>query len=54
VRVKLWSEKLKVRDHSGGWEENIRMNLRETGREDMEWLHLAQNREQWRAVVNKE
>jgi hypothetical protein len=28
------------------------MDLRETGCDDMDWIHLAQNRDQWRALVN--
>jgi ribosome biogenesis protein Nip4 len=34
------------------WEDNIRMDLRETGREVVDWIHLAQVREQWQALVN--
>jgi len=34
------------------WEGNIRMDLREIGWEVVEWYHLAQDRDQWRAVVN--
>jgi hypothetical protein len=34
------------------WENNIKMNLREIGRGGMEWIHLAQDRDQWRALVN--
>jgi hypothetical protein len=30
---------------------NITMNLRETGWDDMNWIDLAQDRDQWRAVV---
>jgi hypothetical protein len=36
------------------WEDNIRMDLRETGREGVDWMHLFQNRDQWRALVNTE
>jgi hypothetical protein len=28
------------------------MDLRETGWGDVEWIHLAQDRDQWRALVN--
>jgi hypothetical protein len=28
------------------------MDLRETGREGVDWMHLAQDRDQWRALVN--
>jgi hypothetical protein len=34
------------------WEDNIRMDLREIGWEDVDWIHLAQVKGQWRAVVN--
>jgi hypothetical protein len=34
------------------WEDNIRMDLRETGWEVVDWLHLAQYRDQWMAVMN--
>jgi hypothetical protein len=27
------------------WEDDIRMDLRETGSKDVEWLHLAQDRD---------
>jgi hypothetical protein len=34
------------------WEDGIKMNLRETGWGGVEWIHLAQDRDRWRAVVN--
>jgi hypothetical protein len=34
------------------WEDNIRMDLRETGWEGVDWMHLAQDRDMWRALVN--
>jgi hypothetical protein len=34
------------------WEDNIRMDLREVGWEGVDWMHLAQGRDQWRAVVD--
>jgi hypothetical protein len=34
------------------WEDNIRMDLKEIGREGVDWIHLSQDRDQWRAVVN--
>jgi hypothetical protein len=33
------------------WEDNIKMNLREIGCEVMDWIHLTQNRDQWRDLV---
>jgi hypothetical protein len=29
------------------WWENIKINLRETGWSAMDWIHLAQDRDQW-------
>jgi hypothetical protein len=34
-----------------GWEDNIRMDLRVIGWSVMDWIHLAQDRDQWRALV---
>jgi hypothetical protein len=34
------------------WVDSIKMNLREIGWEGMDWIHLAQDRDQWRALVN--
>jgi hypothetical protein len=28
------------------------MDLKETGLEDVDWMHLAQDRDQWQALVN--
>jgi hypothetical protein len=36
------------------WVDNIKMDLREIGWDDMDWIDLAQNRDQWRALVNTE
>jgi hypothetical protein len=34
------------------WVDNIKMDLREKGWYDMDWIDLAQDRDQWRALVN--
>jgi hypothetical protein len=34
------------------WEDNIKIDLREIGIDGMNWIHLAQDRVQWRACVN--
>jgi hypothetical protein len=34
------------------WEDNIKMDLRDTGLGGMDWIDLAQDRDQWRALVN--
>jgi hypothetical protein len=33
------------------WEDNIRMDLREMGWEDVDRVHLVQDRDQWRTLV---
>jgi hypothetical protein len=32
--------------------DNIKMDLREIGLDGMDWIDLAQNRDQWRTLVN--
>jgi hypothetical protein len=34
------------------WEDNIKIDLREIGWAGMAWIDLAQDRDQWRALVN--
>jgi hypothetical protein len=34
------------------WVDNIRMDLGEVGRGDVDWIGLAKDRNRWRAVVN--
>jgi hypothetical protein len=34
------------------WEDNIKMDLREIGIDGANWIKLAQDRVQWRALVN--
>jgi hypothetical protein len=34
------------------WVDNIKMDLRGTGWDGMDWIDLAQDRNQWRALVN--
>jgi hypothetical protein len=34
------------------WVDNIKMDLKEIGWDGMDWIDLAQNRDQWRAIVN--
>ena len=35
------------------WEDNIRMDLKEIGVNTNNWVDLAQNRDYWRALVNR-
>jgi hypothetical protein len=34
------------------WVDNIKIDLREIGRDGMDWIDLAQDRDQWRALLN--
>jgi hypothetical protein len=34
------------------WVDNIKIDLREIGWYGMDWISLAQDRDQWRALVN--
>jgi hypothetical protein len=34
------------------WLENIEIDLREIGWDDMDWIDLAQDRDQWMALMN--
>ncbi|KAJ4432150.1 hypothetical protein ANN_20766 [Periplaneta americana] len=35
------------------WEDNIKMNLREVGYDDREWINFAQDSDQWQAYVRE-
>jgi len=50
VRKPEWKRPLGRPRHR--WKDNIRMDLREIGCEDVYWIHLAQDRNRWCAVVN--
>jgi hypothetical protein len=34
------------------WETDIKMDLKEIGYEDVDWIHLAHDWEQWRTLMN--
>jgi hypothetical protein len=34
------------------WKDNIKIDLREIGWSGIDWIRLAQDRDQWRALVN--
>jgi hypothetical protein len=34
------------------WVDNIKMDLREIGGDGLDWINLAEDRDQWRALVN--
>jgi hypothetical protein len=53
---RIWGGKLEGKRPLGRprrrWEDNIRMDLREIGWGGMDWIDLAQDRDQWRTLVN--
>jgi len=55
VHTIFWLENLKGRGRIGRprckWEDNIRMDLKEIGWEGVDWINLAQDRDQWRSLV---
>jgi hypothetical protein len=34
------------------WVDNIKMDLRKIGWDEVDWIDMAQDRDQWRALVN--
>jgi hypothetical protein len=56
MHIGFWWESQKERDKLGKprcrWRHNIRMDVKEIGWGGMDWIDLAQDRDQWRAVVN--
>jgi hypothetical protein len=47
VRKPEWTKPL--RRPSSRWENNVCMDIKEIGWEVVDWIHLAPDREQWRA-----
>jgi hypothetical protein len=56
TRIGYWWESRRERDHKGRlrsrWVDNIKMDLGEIGWGGVDWIDLAQNRDNWRALVN--
>jgi hypothetical protein len=54
--IGYWWESQKERDYPGRprrrWVNNIKIDLIEIGWGDMDWIDLAQDRDQWRALLN--
>jgi hypothetical protein len=55
MHIGFWWESQKERDYwedRHRWNDNIKMNLREIGWGDMDWIDLAEDRDQWGALMN--
>jgi hypothetical protein len=50
VEKSKWNKSLER--HRCSWEDNIRMDVKEIRCEGEDWIHLAQDRVQWRVPVN--
>jgi hypothetical protein len=46
------SQKRPLRRPRRRWVDNIKIDLRDIGWNGMDWIDLAQERDQWRALVN--
>jgi hypothetical protein len=55
MRTQFWSEnpegKRPLETSRHRWEDNIRKDLREIGYKVVDWIHLAQHRAKWWALV---
>jgi hypothetical protein len=52
ILVGIPERKRKLGRHRRRWKNNIRVDLKETRSEVADWIHLAQDRDQWRVLVN--
>jgi hypothetical protein len=55
MNIGFWCESQKERQlgrPGRRWEDNIKMELGEIGWGGMDWIDLAEDRDQWRALVN--
>jgi hypothetical protein len=50
VRIPEGKRPLGIPNHV--WEDNIKLDLREIGCGDIDWISLAQDRNQWKDLVN--
>jgi hypothetical protein len=51
ILVRKTEEKRTLGRPTRRWEDDIKMDLREIVRDDVDWMHLAQDRDQWRGLV---
>jgi hypothetical protein len=51
MRTKFWSLILKGREHSEDLDIDMKMDSMDIRWEGMDWIYLAQDRDQWRALL---
>jgi hypothetical protein len=47
------AQERKARKPRYKWEDNIKMYVRGIGWGSIDWIHVAQDRDQWQTLVNK-
>jgi hypothetical protein len=52
LRRRRSESKSSLRRSERRWEDNIRMDRRKIGWEGVDWIYMAEDRDQWRTVVN--
>jgi hypothetical protein len=53
MHIGYWWESQKERDYwEDQWVDNIKMDVREIGWDGVDWINIAQDRDQWRTLVN--
>jgi hypothetical protein len=52
ILVRKSEGKRPLRRHRHGWEDNIKVDLKEIGWKGVDWMHLAEDRGQWQVLVN--
>jgi hypothetical protein len=55
MHIEFWWKNQKERDLGRPrckWENIVKLDLREIGWNGMDWIHLSQDRDSWRVVVN--
>jgi hypothetical protein len=52
ILVRMPEGKRPLRRPTHRWEDNIKMDLREIGWDGVDWIDLAQDKDQWRVLVN--
>jgi hypothetical protein len=52
ILVGMPEGKRRLRRPRHRWVDNIKMDLREIGWDGMDWIDLAQDKDQWRTLVN--
>jgi hypothetical protein len=50
VNLEFWYDEGR---RTSGWEDNVKMDLNEIGMQGVDWIHLPQDRDQWRTGFHR-